>query len=365
MHKSLAELVVLARSASGGDRIQYRDQIARHSVAAIDAVSPWLADPVLCRFALRVIWRVGDLGDRDAAVLVLRDALDDPTVAADRDDLAFHLERLGYRIQQPPSSPRGPAPIPAGAGLGWPGFQPVEFETTDGTHWRGKSEKDSLIPHLVRPLREIDPRFDSWPIYHSPEVHIAVRDRYIQAEDLAQGFRAAKLVVYAHGAPPGDDGGQPHVAVGLYIEKGDGQGKAGLVDGRWDWPSFMRCLDDERFRGRLERAMATHGLVAGDYVGGNRFVPEGANVGFRAELHGSDLVIRSGESEEQGWDALNGHLRALPADKWHDLHIWRSWPAEEAIEAGVSFARNALVPVLSDLARLYLSIIDPSRLEQR
>lgn len=49
-------------------------------------------------------------------------------------------------------------------------------------------------------------------------------------------------------------------------------------------------------------------------------------------------------------------LRDLPADDWHNFHIWREWPADAAMAAGVSFARESMVPVLSDLAPIYLSI---------
>ena len=39
------------------------------------------------------------------------------------------------------------------------------------------------------------------------------------------------------------------------------------------------------------------------------------------------------------------------ARQWHDLHIWREWPAEEAIAMGQPFAMRELVPVLVDLAQ--------------
>jgi hypothetical protein len=237
---SLDEDLRLARTADAADRINHRDDIARHGADAIQAVAPWLSDPDLCRFAIRVIWRVGDMGDREAAVAILREALDDPTVATDRDDVVFHLERLGYRI--PTGRPLGPKPIPPQAGLGWPGFQPNEFETTDGTHWRGKQTADSLMPHILRPLREIDPRFDSWAIYRLPEVHIAFRDRYTQDADWEQRFRAAKLVVYAHGQSSERPADPLSVAVGLYVEKGSGKNQAARSTGAGTGPRSSAAL---------------------------------------------------------------------------------------------------------------------------
>ena len=177
---TLAEDLEAARAAPAYARIDHRDRIAAHGSAAIEAVIPWLSIPTLCWFAVRVIWKAGHLGARDQAVKVLREALDDPTVATSRDDLVSHLRQLGFVVSAPPLKPTSirPTSIPALAGTGWPGFRELEFETTDGTSWRGRTSEDSLIPHLVRPLRKLDPRFESWPIYRLPEVHIALADRY-------------------------------------------------------------------------------------------------------------------------------------------------------------------------------------------
>ena len=43
----------------------------------------------------------------------------------------------------------------------------------------------------------------------------------------------------------------------------------------------------------------------------------------------------------RGWDAFSDELDALPKDVWQNIHLWRSWPAEDAIRAGVGFARMA------------------------
>ena len=42
---------------------------------------------------------------------------------------------------------------------------------------------------------------------------------------------------------------------------------------------------------------------------------------------------------------------------WHDFHIWRERPAAEAIEMGQPFALRELLPVLTDLARVYLDVV--------
>jgi hypothetical protein len=70
----LAALLDEARAASPQERIQWRDRIAPYGQRAIDGVKPWLADGPLAAFAVRVIWRVGELGAPDEASRVLRAA---------------------------------------------------------------------------------------------------------------------------------------------------------------------------------------------------------------------------------------------------------------------------------------------------
>lgn len=96
----------------------------------------------------------------------------------------------------------------------------------------------------------------------------------------------------------------------------------------------------------------------GDYIGG-RFTKAGALLGFTGQLEDGRLVLRSPDDRvlAEGWDGLLGLLEALPAGIWHDFHIWREWPAAEAIGIGQPFALRELVPVLIDLARVYLDVV--------
>ena len=72
MSRTLRRLLQAADSAGPHERIRYRDPIARHGPAAIEAMTPWLVDRRLGAFAVRVITRVGENGDPDHAVTVLR-----------------------------------------------------------------------------------------------------------------------------------------------------------------------------------------------------------------------------------------------------------------------------------------------------
>jgi hypothetical protein len=71
---ALAALLADAREADPAHRIDLRDPIAAHGVAAIEAVGPWLKEPTLAAFAIRVIARAGLDGERDTALATLRQA---------------------------------------------------------------------------------------------------------------------------------------------------------------------------------------------------------------------------------------------------------------------------------------------------
>jgi hypothetical protein len=71
---ALATLLARAEGADPANRIDLRDPIAAHGAAAIEAVAPWLKDPALAAFAIRVIARVGLDGEREAAQTALRSA---------------------------------------------------------------------------------------------------------------------------------------------------------------------------------------------------------------------------------------------------------------------------------------------------
>jgi hypothetical protein len=84
---ALAALLADARAADPVHRIDLRDRIAAHGAAAIEAVGPWLREPALAAFAIRVIARAGQDGQREIALTTLRGARRrlDPKFRADID----------------------------------------------------------------------------------------------------------------------------------------------------------------------------------------------------------------------------------------------------------------------------------------
>ncbi len=357
----MAELQVLlatAAAAPPANRIRYRDQIANYGLEAISAMSSWLDDPRLAAFAVRVIIAAGS-EFRPQAVAALTNHRSTSTGVI-QGDIDFGLEQLGAK-PKPIGAPRPNSThvIPPSAGEDWPGFRTEEFGQIAGTSWRSREGRTSLAPIITRALRYQHPHFQSYPIERSPEVHFALRERYQQGDEHAQGWRAAKLVIYAHAVGETEPLTRQVVA-GLYVEKSDGQAEFGPLDGRWDWTLLVTALGSEHIRDELARVMVRHDLQLGDYRGGRHGYVESV-VGFIGRFEEGDLVLKDATGLElgRGWEALQGRLRQLPADRWHDFLIWRTWPAVDAIAAGRSFATDEQIPVLSDLALVYLDVVRP------
>lgn len=365
-NRPLEELLAEVSQASPNNRIDLRDDVARWGVPAVDVLSDWLSDPELCRFALRTIGRAGQFGERDAAIRALLAGREMVSASIQR-EIDLELVRLDYRAPKPkkpslPSwaktDPYDVAPISAGAGLSWPGFQPHEFGRIAGTSWRRRDDPVSLPPLITQRLRTIHSHFSSWDISRSPALHFAITDRYRQFDDPNSGWRAAKLVVYADGPTEELPRARPEVIAGLYIEKGNGLEK-GAVDARWDWPRFVSSLTEPAINELLTSAMERHGLMIGDFFAQKYENPTEPGIGGSGAIENGVLVFRSFQGEERfrGWESLRHHLEQLPGDEWHNLHIWRTWPAEEAIAAGPAFAGDQLAPVLLDLGATYLEVV--------
>jgi hypothetical protein len=101
---ALAALLADASKADPAHRIDWRDPIAAHGAAAIEAVGPWLKDPTLAAFAIRIIARAGLTGEREAAQATLRQARRrlDPRLRADA-DWALGVLRLDRPVEPAPA----------------------------------------------------------------------------------------------------------------------------------------------------------------------------------------------------------------------------------------------------------------------
>ena len=97
---SLDDAVMGAAEAPPAIRIEFRDPIARYGSDGIDRVTPWLADPSLAAFAVRVIARAADFGAAGASGRALQASLAILQGAARSDALAA-LEKLGVSSPRP------------------------------------------------------------------------------------------------------------------------------------------------------------------------------------------------------------------------------------------------------------------------
>ena len=110
---ALATLLREAQAASPTNRIEWRDRIAGHGVRGIEGVRPWLADPVLAAFAIRVIEKAGANGELAPAIEVLRSARNTVPPAV-RADLEWALQQLKLRGQPEPAvAPPANPPVAA------------------------------------------------------------------------------------------------------------------------------------------------------------------------------------------------------------------------------------------------------------
>ena len=362
---SLSQLLARVRSADPSMRMDYRDEVAAHGLAAIDGVKQMFAEHEFASFAVGVTEHVGKESEhRAAAVEALRAALS--IVSPDRTaDVAAALARLGVKAPAPSTGTsqdadlarlHRPGGLPAEAGIYWPGFQMHDFGRNAGSSWRSRDGKKSLAPIIVRLLRAQHASFSSYGVNRLPHVHFFLPQRYRWAGDHKSGWRASKLVVYAHGPTGENPSAKEEVVGGWYIEKSDGGAQFGPLDDRWDWPWFVRALRRPTFQTALTVAMSEHVLQIGDYPGD--WFESGQAVGGVGNIVGGKLVFeRTDGGKIVGWAAFADHLASLPIQTWHNLHIWRTWDAVDAVAAGREFATQALGPVLRDLARVYLMVV--------
>ena len=338
------------------ERIDLREPVLAHGSAAIGPLAELvLAKPDLAASVaawLEVLVR-RDAATKTAAVAALRriaTSVADPDAKYARDV----LERLGAPLSAAPRAAGAKVSIPRTAGTGWTGFQEHEFGRNDGTRWRSATGRESLAPIILRRLQELDPDFISFGVDRSPEIHFAVGRRYRN-----DPLTVSKIVVYAHGPTDETPDTPRQAAAGWYIERGDGRPEHGDPDNAstWDWPLFLAALDRPEFQDVVAAVMEKHGLRFGDY-GSARYTTA---LGWSALIEADVLVARDSRGEEvaRGWDGVIALLREAPVDQWVDLHLVKTWPADEAIAAAQPFAVRELLPVLFDLAPLYLEMLEP------
>lgn len=101
---TLDQAIMGAAEAPPDRRIEFRDPIARFGKAGIGAVEPWLTDPEMFRFAVRVVVKAGELGASEDAKAALAGPLSSALASDMSAELAWGIRQLGGRLA--PSKPR-------------------------------------------------------------------------------------------------------------------------------------------------------------------------------------------------------------------------------------------------------------------
>lgn len=101
----LLDLLERARESDLGSRIEFRDPIAAHGVAAIKEIRSWLGDPAMASFAIRVIEKAAsrDAEAHGLAIETLRGVHGGSFTESARGDAEEALRRIGAGSRPSPS----------------------------------------------------------------------------------------------------------------------------------------------------------------------------------------------------------------------------------------------------------------------
>lgn len=217
------------------------------------------------------------------------------------------------------------------------GFRNDDFETLDGSSWRGRDALGGVLARALRPA--MGPGCQSWGVRRRLELHIARKSLY----DFDDPQRVAKLFVYTH----------DELAFGFYVEA---TGKR-EEDARYiHWRNFRERIQSKSpLRDALEHAIAKHDLAFTDYYHRHDF---GAPFGRFRSLKGMLQFAAHGTDKWTG-SSLPEFARAvaaLPGDKWVDLHIYARMDKEAAIDMGENVV-EPILSVLDDFVPLYLETV--------
>ncbi len=204
---------------------------------------------------------------------------------------------------------------------------------------RYEDGRESLGGRLVQHLSETTPfEFQSHSIYRRPAVYVVMPDYY----DPDNGIPYAKneLRLFPDGAQ-----------YGLYIERAD---QSRVMDSTWHWRPFLKAVETGgRLALHLLQAMQTHDLSWLLLVEGG----EGQNYSVLETINvkpGSPLLWN--ETDEIDWPGFAVRLRAIPADKWLNVHLCAWTDKAEAIASGERFAEQ-VTRVFRAILPLYLASI--------
>ena len=220
------------------------------------------------------------------------------------------------------------------------GFRTADFDTLDGSSWRGR---DALGGVLSRALRgHCGSDCQSWGVRRRVELHLAKRSQYSFDDPVP----VAKLFVYSY----------DELAYGFYVES---TGKRDDDSEYVHWKNFRDRLQVKSpLRDALKAAVDKHTLLFTDYY---RHGDSNAPIGRFSASKGAVQFLPRGSNKWQNstFSAFTSALAKLSGDDWVNVHIYARMTQQAAIKLGP----RVVVPILSvldSLAPVYMATIAQS-----
>lgn len=210
-------------------------------------------------------------------------------------------------------------------GYEFDGLQESDFKNNvTGTHWRSRP---SLGGRLAQHLSETTPHeFQSHSIYRRPSVYLYMPDYY----DPDNGVPYAKYELRL--SPEG-------AMYGFYVERAD---QSRVMDSTWHWRPFLSALETNvQLQEQLLQAMQEHDLYW------LLQIEEGQGDHWSIV---DETKVKAGTD----WPEFTRRLRAVPAEKWLNVHLCRWMDKAAAIHDGERFAQR-VTAVFRAILPLYLA----------
>jgi hypothetical protein len=214
------------------------------------------------------------------------------------------------------------------------GFQGADFEPKKrGIAWSTRQKLGKLLAHRLSVRTKAS--FDSWPVPHESQVHIARKEYY----DPSSRETQAALFVSAE---------EEGVTYGFRVSK-----PAGKVRVAWPWAVFVAALsdDDDVYQG-LRSAMEMHELNLDVYAMEVSFGPVGhitvSSAGFLWQHETAEQKMARRMTREE----LVDYLLEAGSEKRCDLYVRMLLTVEDAVRVGSDIVEE-ISEVLEALTPLY------------
>jgi hypothetical protein len=252
----------------------------------------------------------------------------DTTVTQQRRNFEYVLRQ--QRDRKASSATKRSASL-SGYGELFRGLVDADFQDdVAGTHWRSRQQLGGAVTKLVASEHGA---FESWSIYHQPQVHWAD----IGHRGKEDAWLQAKFTCLLNAN---------EMRCGFYIERSEDPAAPGR-----DWEQFLFWLSERENVLWLHERMQEQNLHIEDLWNREHF-PTSLSPSFEGATW---MVTRNGETQEKEIQFLPDLLASLPFSFWVNLAICRTFPRERAIALGEQIAVD-IAATFNGLTPLYESV---------